>query len=1068
MTSTILTAILSIVMAQHVVVPLDGLPSAADEADAPPVSVAVDSMAASVVPGDEAVVRLVWTIRVLEDGWVDLPVTRSELALTRATLDGAPVALAPDDQGVRRLTMELAEGSYRLAVRGTVATPSSHLQLPVLTAARQRVDVPGDAWDVTVEGGIREDGSRFDLADADTLVMDWKPSAPEAPRPTVVTAETLVGLRVDGGGIEGQAAMTYKIRYGTVDSLTFRLPGNLDSLEVTGSAVARHERHGEQVVVFLGRPSRGVVRLLLAYRAPPPEGDAAVIVPIPVAVSAEGYVNVLRGDESIVVPDAGDGLDAIPASALPARVLGLAEGKNVAAYRLEGRNPRLSCRLVKYEPLDEPPTLIDEARYEVAYSSPGRLVLKARYQVRNDRNQYLHVTPPEGLTLMGARVAGVMVQPVSDSGQGFYIPLEKSVESLTGLVTFPVEVLFWGKQASWDRSGRRTIRTPAVDAPVAYARWEVILPPELTAKTTRGTPTQVERWTDRDKGLTYGHTYGDVLTDEGVELPPAKDSKKRVIKTVQSRSGPATNRRSGRSAQAAGKGGGKFSRSVRIVGGSAPPPPPAEALVADPKPIEEDLSVEMWNMAYRAYQDNRFDEADRYLDQSLELDPGNKAAAALQGNVDLLLSDWETGEEDEEEEVMERRVREMAQAKTQTTVVKQEKLKKKAEEKLRAGDMEAAQRSYKELVEVTEELARVEQAENMEQKSSLEDYSRQLAEIEQQVEELKDDIFSSKASLMVVDELGLVGSYDEPSSGEAESIAGLYTREQLIAPSDDDSPPPVEPESEVRSMTVNPLVTPPVDFIPRTEIDFSDVVVDGQLQVPAGAHSLELESRWHDSTEGTGRAYESIVIVDGEPIVGGEDYDGFEDEDGIPDLDMDGDSFIDTDDRYSDDRYSDDHGRDYDRGEANDVEKAIAEVPAAPPPASVKTTSSDRRRARRGGGGWAPPAGLKGRAGSSSRTSSSTEGRNKNKADKEKVPVVTGAFDMQYGTALAGVNRQPSTAGKTTRELLDLPTDITASPLSLDVPRAGESLRFEQRLVEENTPLTVDIAYRTRPKDRRK
>ena len=1028
----ILTAILSIVTAQHVVVPLDDLPPPHEDVDAPPLSVAVDSLAASVTPGDEATIQLVWLIHVLEDGWVDLPVTSNELALSLATLDGKPVALAPDDQGIRRLTRELTTGRYRLVVRGTVATPSSHLQLPVLTAARQRIDVPGERWDVTVEGGVSGDGSRFDLADADTLVLDWKPSAPEAPRPTVVTAETLVGLRVDSGGIEGQAAMTYKIRYGSVETLEFRLPGNLDSLEVTGSAVVRHERQGEQVVVHLTRPSRGVVSLLLAYRAPPPEGDAAVVAPIPLAAGGKGFVNVLRGDESIVVPEPG-GLDAIPASALPAKVLGLADGKNVAAYRFGGHDPLLRCRLVKYEPLDEPPTLIDEARYEVAYSSHGRLVLKARYQVRNDRNQYLHAIPPQGLTLMGARVAGVMVQPVSDGEDGFYIPLEKSVESLTGLVTFPVEVLFWGKQASWDRSGWRTISTPSVDAPVAYARWEVILPPELTARTTRGTPTQVDAWTDRTKGLTYGHTYGDVMTDEGVELPPEKDTKKRVIKTVQSRSGPAVNRRSGRGG---GKGSGnKSGKGFGLAGMASAPPKAAPPPPADPRPIEEDLSVEMWNKAYRAYQDNRFDEAGRYLDQSLELDPGNTAASALQGNVDLLLSD--VREEDEEEQVMERRVREMAQAKTQTTVVKQEKLKKKAEEKLRAGDMEAAQRSFQALVVVTEELARVEQTENMEQKSSLEDYSRQLAEIDGQVNDLKENAERSRASLVLLDEMVINGSYDLPP-------------ETTAAPA-------------------------PVENGPRTEIDFDNMNVAGTLEVPVGAHSIvDLESRWHESNESTGErdrarddlergeSYDYFLIVDGEPATG-EDYDGFEDEDGLPDMDWDGDGILDGSDLHSGD--DDEFGQDIDREQTLSGESIQADFSTSPAPARIRIKPATKRpKASRGGGGRGPAGGAMGQT---TRSTSSTEGRKSDKTGKLGIKADSWKTATERTPTLTPAADAPD-KGKTTRELLNLPTDITASPLSLDVPRAGESLRFEQRLVEENTPLTVDIAYRTRPKDRSK
>ena len=41
-----------------------------------------------------------------------------------------------------------------------------------------------------------------------------------------------------------------------------------------------------------------------------------------------------------------------------------------------------------------------------------------------------------------------------------------------------------------------------MNAPIAYARWEVILPPGYEAEGIGGGATEVERWTDRDlRGL---------------------------------------------------------------------------------------------------------------------------------------------------------------------------------------------------------------------------------------------------------------------------------------------------------------------------------------------------------------------------------------------------------------------------------------------------------------------------------------------------------------------------------------------------------------------------------------
>jgi hypothetical protein len=39
---------------------------------------------------------------------------------------------------------------------------------------------------------------------------------------------------------------------------------------------------------------------------------------------------------------------------------------------------------------------------------------------------------------------------------------------------------------------------------------------------------------------------------------------------------------------------------------------------------------------------------------------------------------------------------------------------------------------------------------------------------------------------------------------------------------------------------------------------------------------------------------------------------------------------------------------------------------------------------------------------------------------------------------------------------------VSAAHLTINIPKAGERLAFEQLLVAENEPLTIDIRYRTR------
>ncbi len=58
------------------------------------------------------------------------------------------------------------------------------------------------------------------------------------------------------------------------------------------------------------------------------------------------------------------------------------------------------------------------------------------------------------------------------------------------------------------------------------------------------------------------------------------------------------------------------------------------------------------------------------------------------------------------------------------------------------------------------------------------------------------------------------------------------------------------------------------------------------------------------------------------------------------------------------------------------------------------------------------------------------------------------------------VHEAPPPGGTT---VLPAPSQtVSAAHLVLNIPKAGERLAFEQLLVAENEPLTIDISYRTR------
>jgi len=680
-----------------VFVPLRALRPPPERPEAPPRDWIADRLLIEVAPGEETSLDLRWTLRPLRPGPLDLPLLDSAVAVRAVTVDGRPATLAQGADGWLHLDLQL-DRPREVRVLASAATPAAGLDLRLAGATRRLVQVRGP-WETSEEGAVRS-GSRLDGGTPDRLRLSWKPAGPKPPQGTLLRAEEATALRLDATGVEATAILRYRVIHGSVDSLGFQLPVGAEALDVQGDGVLGVEREGETTRVRLARPVSDKIDLHINYHAPP-LASAASTLPIPWAQAAatQGWATLLRGDEGQFVPSPGAGAEAVSARDLPDWAQGLSEGDPIASYRLSGEGPSLSARVVHWEPIEGPPTVIDEARYEVATVAHGRQLLRVRYQVRNDRRQFLRLDVPDQLQLISASVAGHAVQAARDEQGHLLIPLEKSVETMQGLVTFPVDIAFWGSNDAWGRRGRRELRTPTVDAPIAYARWELVLPPGYDGRPRSGNATPVADWSSRDQGMSYGHSYGDALTEDPLAEP--------VTGTFSQNFNYDAIEQLGR-----GEGGDPADDGQRAQ--------------------SEEISQSLWNQAYDAYKRNDYSGASTLLDQSLTYNANNQAAVALRANVEVLLdtSGTQTGGEDE---ANARRVRDLARAKTGEAEVQQQALRQEADEAVRSGDYSKAEEKLAKLEQVSGVLAGVEQSESVEKKNAYKQVQAQLSSVRRQL-----------------------------------------------------------------------------------------------------------------------------------------------------------------------------------------------------------------------------------------------------------------------------------------------------------------------------------------------
>ena len=109
---------------------------------------------------------------------------------------------------------------------------------------------------------------------------------------------------------------------------------------------------------------------------------------------------------------------------------------------------------------------IEEARYEAVAAEDGKMLVRARYAVRNNQRSFLAVTLPAQATLWSASRAGRPARPgVSPSGS-LLLPLQKGRTGEDAPV-FVVELVYLQRMSAWTQEGDARVTLPAVDLPVS-------------------------------------------------------------------------------------------------------------------------------------------------------------------------------------------------------------------------------------------------------------------------------------------------------------------------------------------------------------------------------------------------------------------------------------------------------------------------------------------------------------------------------------------------------------------------------------------------------------------------
>ena len=449
-------------------------------------------------------IEATWTVSDGAPAWVDLRLVDRGVLVTDVRIDGVPAPTWPAADGTH-LVAWLEPGS-RIALRGVrpgdpLRSSMSWALLPaasgISTFEETGDRVPAWTGGVVVDHALWGGGGRIG-----SQLVPPKASTPDG---LLVSAEIGLGVTITEDLMHVRGRVRHLVRRGVLEQVVFVVPRAGRDLKVTGPNVGRFESRGNTVVAILRTPTNTLSTLELSYSLDVPAGEGASL-PLPRidaldVTGARTTLQVARSGDIEVLPEL-TGWSTTASTELPAWGRGLVDGAPTASFLGTERSSG-SLSLLRYVPVQGPEVLVDVAEILLATSRDGRVLLRARYEVTNERAAVLRVHLPDASRLLALRVGDSPVATTFDSDGALRIPLRRSIESLGGLLSFPVEFAILVEDDPWARRELRTVPLPQVEAPIAILRTTAHLPPGHLPWRTRQLSGYVQDFT-RGAGITYG------------------------------------------------------------------------------------------------------------------------------------------------------------------------------------------------------------------------------------------------------------------------------------------------------------------------------------------------------------------------------------------------------------------------------------------------------------------------------------------------------------------------------------------------------------------------------------
>ncbi len=470
------------------------------EPEAPPVDATLTRVDYDLrIDGDLAAGRASLTVDVLKDGWVRVPIPAG-LLVREAKLDGKLVSLVPGAAGkgtnqlcalLSRPGRAVLQLDIALPITSTAGEESISLPSTASGVTRGSVRLPRQGVDIKLTGGLLAEKSELGaeskwLAYArgnEPLTFTWKRKT-EDHRSTQAlrlrgSLTELTGLGEDTTTIV--AEVNVEVTQGAAREVHIALPDKVTVNQVSGATVADWEMKDGQLAVTFLEPVAQSAKFIVSGETRSPR-DGQIEIPLLRLLNTERDT----GGVAVEVLGAGEinkfkteGLENADATDL-GEIVSSHQSTSLSAFRFRSGDAKttrsLTVNVARYTPQAVLMANVAEARYNVLITNEGKLLVQARYAVRNNQRNFLKITLPTGATLWSASLAGKPVRPGQSPDGSVLLPLEKA-HAGEDSPEFAVEIVYITRGTAWNDKGQFKLALPALDLPVSRTGLLVYHPP---------------------------------------------------------------------------------------------------------------------------------------------------------------------------------------------------------------------------------------------------------------------------------------------------------------------------------------------------------------------------------------------------------------------------------------------------------------------------------------------------------------------------------------------------------------------------------------------------------------